>query len=66
MRRPLSGVEGSHNYMINSDGSTVSDHATATFFDDGEWSSAIEVPAADANFLAIEPYQASTQVHHTR
>ena len=43
-------VEGFHYYMIGIDGSTVSDPATATFFGGGEWNSAIEIPAADADF----------------
>jgi len=45
-------VEGFHYYMINIDGSTVSDPATATFFGSGEWSSAIEIPASDADFYS--------------
>ncbi|MGA2570992.1 MAG: alpha/beta hydrolase-fold protein [Terracidiphilus sp.] len=45
-------VEGFHYYMINLDGSSVSDPATATFFGSGEWSSAIEIPAADADFYS--------------
>ncbi len=45
-------VEGFHYYMMNIDGSSVSDPATATFFGGGEWSSAIEIPAADADFYS--------------
>lgn len=45
-------VEGFHYYMINLDGSSVSDPATETFFGGGEWSSAIEIPAADADFYS--------------
>ena len=45
-------VEGFHYYMINIDGSSVSDPATSTFFGGGEWSSAIEIPAADADFYS--------------
>lgn len=45
-------VEGFHYYMLNIDGSSVSDPATQTFFGGGEWSSGIEIPAADANFYS--------------
>ncbi len=45
-------VEGFHYYMLNIDGASVSDAATATFFGGGEWSSAIEIPAADADFYS--------------
>ena len=45
-------VEGFHYYSINVDGSTVSDPATATFFGGGQWNSAIEIPAADADFYS--------------
>jgi enterochelin esterase family protein len=45
-------VEGFHYYMINIDGSSVSDPATQTFFGSGMWSSAIEIPAADADFYS--------------
>jgi enterochelin esterase-like enzyme len=45
-------VEGFHYYMINMDGASVSDPATQTFFGGGEWSSAIEIPAADADFYS--------------
>ncbi|MGD0156324.1 MAG: alpha/beta hydrolase-fold protein [Terracidiphilus sp.] len=45
-------VEGFHYYMLNIDGSSVSDPATQTFFGSGEWSSAIEIPAADADFYS--------------
>lgn len=45
-------VEGFHYYMIDIDGARVSDPATATFFGGGEWSSAIEIPAADADFYS--------------
>jgi enterochelin esterase family protein len=45
-------VEGFHYYMINFDGVSVSDPATQTFFGGGEWSSAIEIPAADADFYS--------------
>ena len=44
--------EGFHYYMVNIDGSSVSDPATASFFGGGQWSSAIEVPAADAEFYS--------------
>jgi enterochelin esterase-like enzyme len=43
-------VEGFHYYMLNIDGASVSDPATGTFFGGGQWSSAIEIPAADAEF----------------
>ena len=45
-------VEGFHYYMLDIDGSPVSDPATGTFFGSGEWSSAIEIPAADADFYS--------------
>jgi len=45
-------VEGFHYYMLDIDGSAVSDPATQTFFGGGEWSSAIEIPAADADFYS--------------
>jgi hypothetical protein len=44
--------EGFHYYMVNIDGSSVSDPATASFFGGGQWSSAIEIPAADAEFYS--------------
>lgn len=45
-------VEGFHYYMISIDGASVSDPATQTFFGSGQWSSAIEIPAADAEFYS--------------
>jgi enterochelin esterase-like enzyme len=45
-------VEGFHYYMLNIDGSSVSDPATGTFFGGGQWSSAIEIPAADSDFYS--------------
>lgn len=45
-------VEGFHYYMINIDGAAVSDPTTQTFFGGGVWSSAIEIPAADADFYS--------------
>jgi enterochelin esterase-like enzyme len=45
-------AQGFHYYMVNIDGSSVSDPATASFFGGGQWSSAIEVPAADAEFYS--------------
>ncbi len=45
-------AEGFHYYMVNIDGSSVSDPATASYFGGGQWSSAIEVPAADAEFYS--------------
>ena len=45
-------VEGFHYYMLTVDGASVSDPATATFFGGGAWSSAIEIPAADADFYS--------------
>jgi enterochelin esterase-like enzyme len=45
-------VEGFHYYMVNIDGASVSDPATATFFGGGEWSSGIEIPASDADFYS--------------
>jgi hypothetical protein len=44
--------EGFHYYMVNIDGSSVSDPATGSFFGGGQWSSAIEVPAADVEFYS--------------
>lgn len=44
--------EGFHYYMVNVDGATMSDPATQTFFGSGEWSSAIEIPADDADFYS--------------
>jgi len=44
--------EGFHYYMVNIDGASVSDPATGSFFGGGQWSSAIEVPAADAAFYS--------------
>ncbi|MFZ0393840.1 MAG: alpha/beta hydrolase-fold protein [Terracidiphilus sp.] len=45
-------VEGFHYYLVDIDGSAVSDPATQTFFGSGGWSSAIEIPAADADFYS--------------
>lgn len=45
-------VEGFHYYMLAIDGASVSDPATQTFFGSGQWSSAIEIPAADADFYS--------------
>ena len=45
-------VEGFHYYMLSIDGAAVSDPATGSFFGGGMWSSAIEVPAADAEFYS--------------
>ena len=45
-------VEGFHYYMISVDGANVSDPATGTYFGSGGWSSAIEIPAADADFYS--------------
>jgi enterochelin esterase family protein len=45
-------VEGFHYYMLNIDGASVSDPATQTFFGSGAWNSAIEIPAADADFYS--------------
>jgi enterochelin esterase family protein len=45
-------VEGFHYYMLNIDGASVSDPATGAFFGGGLWSSAIEIPAADADFYS--------------
>lgn len=45
-------VEGFHYYMVSIDGASVSDPATGTFFGSGEWSSAIEIPADDADFYS--------------
>ena len=45
-------VEGFHYYKVDIDGAPVSDPATQTYFGGGEWSSAIEIPAADADFYS--------------
>jgi enterochelin esterase-like enzyme len=45
-------VEGFHYYLLSIDGATVSDPATGTFFGGGTYSSAIEIPAADADFYS--------------
>jgi enterochelin esterase family protein len=49
---PAPLVEGFHYYMVSIDGATVSDPATQPFFGGGQWSSAIEVPASDADFYS--------------
>lgn len=43
---------GFHYYLINIDDATFSDLATQSFFGGGEWSSAIEIPAPDADFYS--------------
>ena len=43
---------GFHYYLLNIDDATVSDLATQSFFGGGEWSSAIEIPAPDADFYS--------------
>jgi enterochelin esterase-like enzyme len=45
-------VEGFHYYLLNVDGATFADPSTRTFFGGGTDSSAIEVPAADADFYS--------------
>ncbi len=45
-------VEGFHYYLLNIDGGTFADPSTRTFFGGGADSSAIEVPAADADFYS--------------
>jgi len=45
-------VEGFHYYMLSIDGASVDDPATQTFFGGGTWSSAIEIPARDADFYS--------------
>jgi len=45
-------VAGFHYYGVNIDGAAVSDPATQTFFGGGQWSSAIEIPAPDADFYS--------------
>ena len=45
-------VEGFHYYLLNIDGGTFADPSTRTFFGGGTDSSAIEVPAADADFYS--------------
>jgi enterochelin esterase family protein len=45
-------VAGFHYYMLNIDGASFSDPATQTFFGSGQWSSAIEIPAPDAEFYS--------------
>ena len=43
---------GFHYYLLNIDDATVSDLATQSYFGGGEWSSAIEIPAPDADFYS--------------
>ena len=45
-------VEGFHYYLLTVDGATVSDPATGSYFGGGAWSSAIEIPATDADFYS--------------
>ena len=45
-------VEGFHYYLLQIDGAAVSDPATGTYFGSGSWSSAIEIPASDADFYS--------------
>ena len=45
-------VEGFHYYLLNIDGATFADPSTRTFFGSGADSSAIEVPAHDADFYS--------------
>ena len=45
-------VEGFHYYLLQIDGAVVSDPATVTYFGSGSWSSAIEIPASDADFYS--------------
>jgi enterochelin esterase-like enzyme len=45
-------VEGFHYYMVRIDGANVSDPSTNTYFGGGLWSSAIEIPAHDADFYS--------------
>lgn len=45
-------VEGFHYYTLKIDSASVSDPATQTFFGGGQWNSAIEIPAADAEFYS--------------
>ncbi len=47
-------VEGFHYYTFTVDGANVSDPATQTFFGSGFWNSAIEIPAADADFYSYK------------
>ncbi len=45
-------VEGFHYYMLRIDGSSVADPATNSYFGGGSWSSAVEIPAHDADFYS--------------
>jgi enterochelin esterase-like enzyme len=45
-------VVGFHYYKFTIDGASVDDPATQTFFGSGTWSSAIEIPADDADFYS--------------
>jgi enterochelin esterase-like enzyme len=45
-------VEGFHYYLLNIDGGTFADPSTRTYFGGGTDSSAIEVPAHDADFYS--------------
>jgi enterochelin esterase-like enzyme len=47
-------VEGFHYYLLSIDDATVSDPATRTYFGGGTDSSAIEIPAADADFYSFK------------
>jgi enterochelin esterase-like enzyme len=47
-------VVGFHYYLLNIDDATVSDPATHTYFGGGNDSSAIEVPAPDAEFYSFK------------
>ncbi|QDV36213.1 alpha/beta hydrolase [Tautonia plasticadhaerens] len=50
--RPLD--EGFHYYRINIDGADVPDPGSKPFYGAGRWGSAIEIPAEDQDFYAVE------------
>ena len=47
-------VEGFHYYTLSIDGAIAADAATRTFFGAGFYNSAIEIPAADADFYSLK------------
>jgi len=46
-------VEGFHYYQLNIDGASVPDPGSLFFYGASRWGSAIEIPAPDQNFYAI-------------
>jgi len=62
--RPLD--EGFHYYTINIDGADVPDPNSHYFYGAGRWGSAVEVPAKDADFYALEnvPHGQLREIHY--